>query len=83
MILILRIALGIVFTILGVIGSLLPIMQGWIFFLLAALVLFPQQQLRRQGLRQDRAGACRASWPGCAAGASASLRDRDAIRSDR
>lgn len=41
MILILRITLGVVFTILGVIGSVLPIMQGWIFFLLAALVLFP------------------------------------------
>jgi uncharacterized protein len=37
----LRIVLGIVFAILGVIGSLLPILQGWIFFLLAALVLFP------------------------------------------
>ncbi|HEX2832849.1 MAG TPA: hypothetical protein VHW00_07530 [Thermoanaerobaculia bacterium] len=44
MILFLRIALGIVFAILGVIGSLLPIMQGWIFFLLAALVLFPQSR---------------------------------------
>jgi hypothetical protein len=40
----LRIVLGIVFAILGVIGSLLPIMQGWIFFLLAALVLFPQSR---------------------------------------
>lgn len=38
----LRIALGIIFVILGIIGSLLPIMQGWIFFLLAALVLFPR-----------------------------------------
>ena len=38
----LRITLGIIFAILGVIGSLLPIMQGWIFFLLAVLVLFPQ-----------------------------------------
>jgi uncharacterized membrane protein YbaN (DUF454 family) len=44
MLLALRIALGIVFTILGVIGSLLPIMQGWIFFLLAALVLFPKSR---------------------------------------
>lgn len=38
----LRITLGIVFAILGVVGSVLPIMQGWIFFLLAILVLFPQ-----------------------------------------
>lgn len=44
MILILRLLLGIVFAILGVIGSVLPIMQGWIFFLLAALVLFPQSR---------------------------------------
>ena len=44
MLLIFRIILGIVFTILGVIGSLLPIMQGWVFFLLAALVLFPQSR---------------------------------------
>ncbi len=44
MLLFLRIALGIVFSILGVIGSLLPIMQGWVFFLLAALVLFPQSR---------------------------------------
>ena len=44
MILFLRITLGIVFAILGVIGSLLPIMQGWIFFLLAVLVLFPQSR---------------------------------------
>ena len=44
MILFLRIFLGIVFAILGVIGSVLPIMQGWIFFLLSALVLFPQSK---------------------------------------
>jgi quinol-cytochrome oxidoreductase complex cytochrome b subunit len=39
-----RITLGIIFLILGVIGSLLPVLQGWIFFLLAALVLFPQSR---------------------------------------
>jgi hypothetical protein len=39
-----RIFLGIVFTILGVIGSLLPVMQGWVFFLLAVFVLFPQSR---------------------------------------
>lgn len=44
MLLFLRITLGIVFAILGVIGSVLPIMQGWIFFLLAILVLFPQSK---------------------------------------
>jgi hypothetical protein len=44
MLLSLRIFLGVVFAILGVIGSVLPIMQGWIFFLLSALVLFPQSK---------------------------------------
>jgi uncharacterized membrane protein YbaN (DUF454 family) len=44
MILLLRITLGIIFAILGVIGSLLPVMQGWIFFLLSALVLFPKSR---------------------------------------
>lgn len=44
MLLFVRITLGIVFLILGVIGSLLPILQGWVFFLLAALVLFPQSR---------------------------------------
>ena len=39
--LLLRILLAIVFLFLGVVGSLLPILQGWIFFLLAALVIFP------------------------------------------
>ena len=44
MLFILRITLGIVFFILGIVGSLLPIMQGWIFFLLSALVLFPRSR---------------------------------------
>lgn len=44
MLLFLRITLGVIFLILGVIGSLLPVLQGWIFFLLAALVLFPQSR---------------------------------------
>jgi hypothetical protein len=50
MILFLRIALGIVFAILGVIGSVLPIMQGWIFFLLSILVLFPQSKFAIKSL---------------------------------
>lgn len=44
MLLILRLTLGIIFLFLGVIGSVLPVMQGWVFFLLAALVLFPQSR---------------------------------------
>ena len=50
MMLLLRVLLGIVFTILGVIGSILPIMQGWIFFLLAFLVLFPKSPLAIKAL---------------------------------
>ena len=50
MILALRITLGIIFAILGVIGSLLPIMQGWIFFLLSILVLFPQSRFAVKSL---------------------------------
>ena len=38
----LRITLGIVFLILSVVGAVLPIMQGWLFFLLGILVLFPK-----------------------------------------
>ena len=45
MLLFIRISLGVVFTILGIIGSLLPIMQGWVFFLLAFLVLFPKSPM--------------------------------------
>lgn len=37
----LRITLGIVFVILGIVGSLLPVLQGWMFFAVAILLLFP------------------------------------------
>lgn len=40
----LRIFLGMVFIILGIIGAFIPVLQGWIFMLLAALVLFPQSR---------------------------------------
>lgn len=50
MVLFIRITLGIIFAILGVIGSLLPIMQGWIFFLLSILVLFPQSKFAIKSL---------------------------------
>jgi uncharacterized membrane protein YbaN (DUF454 family) len=36
-----RIGLGIIFLILAVIGAVVPIMQGWIFFLLALVMFFP------------------------------------------
>ena len=40
----LRITLGVIFLILGVIGSLLPVLQGWLFFLIAGLILFPRSR---------------------------------------
>ena len=50
MLLALRITLGVVFLILGVIGSLLPVLQGWVFLLLAVLVLFPQSRFAIKAL---------------------------------
>lgn len=40
-----RITLGFVFLGLSVVGALLPILQGWIFFLLALLMFFPQSRV--------------------------------------
>lgn len=40
-----RITLGFGFLILAMIGGLLPILQGWIFFLLALLMFFPQSRV--------------------------------------
>jgi hypothetical protein len=50
MIFALRIILGVVFLILGVIGGFVPIMQGWIFILLGLLVLFPESQFAVKAL---------------------------------
>jgi hypothetical protein len=52
MLLILRITLGLIFAILGVIGVFLPIMQGWLFFLLSALVLFPKSRFAVKALQK-------------------------------
>ena len=46
----LRLSAGVIFLALGVIGSLLPVMQGWIFFLLAALMFFPNHPRAEKGL---------------------------------
>ena len=40
----LRLGLGIVFFFLGIVGSLLPVMQGWLFFLISFLLFFPQNR---------------------------------------
>ena len=50
MLLVLRITLGIIFIILGIIGGFVPIMQGWIFMLLAVLVLFPRSKFAIKSL---------------------------------
>lgn len=47
---VIRVFLGIVFLILGVIGGFVPIMQGWVFILLAVLVLFPQSKFAIKAL---------------------------------
>lgn len=45
-----RMSLGVVFLFLGVVGSLLPILQGWIFFLLAILMFFPNSRFAVKAL---------------------------------
>jgi hypothetical protein len=47
-----RITLGIVFLILGVIGGFIPILQGWIFILLGILVLFPKAKFTEKILHK-------------------------------
>lgn len=47
-----RFILGIVFLILGVVGSLLPVLQGWMFFLLSALMFFPNHPRTERGLQR-------------------------------
>jgi len=37
-----RIGLGVVCLVMGVIGALLPVLQGWIFFALALALFFPR-----------------------------------------
>lgn len=47
-----RLVLGFVFIILGIIGSVLPVMKGWVFFLLAFLVLFPKSKTTEKVLQK-------------------------------
>lgn len=50
MIFTLRMALGSAFAVLGVVGSLLPILPGWAFFVLSALVFFPRSRFAVKAL---------------------------------
>jgi hypothetical protein len=47
-----RFVAGILFLALGVVGALLPVLQGWIFFLLAALMFFPNHPRAERGLQK-------------------------------
>ncbi len=47
-----RFVAGVVFLALGVVGALLPVLQGWIFFLLAALMFFPNHPRAEKGLQK-------------------------------
>ena len=47
-----RILLGIGLLILGVIGGVIPILQGWIFILLGLLVLFPRAKFTEKVLHK-------------------------------
>jgi uncharacterized membrane protein YbaN (DUF454 family) len=39
-----RLGLGVICLIMGVIGAVLPVLQGWIFFALAGAFFFPQHR---------------------------------------
>lgn len=40
----LRLVLGTIFLILGIVGCLLPMLQGWLFLLIAAVLFFPRNR---------------------------------------
>ena len=46
----LRLTLAIVFTLLGAVGVILPILQGWPFLILAFLMFFPRHRLAEKTL---------------------------------
>jgi hypothetical protein len=48
--LVVRITLGVFLLILAVIGGLVPVLQGWVFFLLALLVFFPKAKFTEKVL---------------------------------
>ena len=44
MAIVIRVALGIVFFLLGMVGVVVPVLPGWIFFALAAVLFVPEHR---------------------------------------
>ena len=47
-----RLTLAIVSIIIGIAGLLLPVLPGWLFFGIAALLLFPDAPLAQRAIRK-------------------------------
>jgi uncharacterized membrane protein YbaN (DUF454 family) len=47
-----RIGLGVLFLLLGIIGAFVPIMQGWIFIVLALVMFFPSHPRVERALQK-------------------------------
>jgi uncharacterized membrane protein YbaN (DUF454 family) len=47
----LRLTAGLGFTLLGLIGLVLPILPGWIFFPIAGVLLFPRSRFTHRTMR--------------------------------
>ena len=45
-----RISLGVVCLVMGVLGAVLPVLQGWLFFALAGAFFFPKHRWVRSGM---------------------------------
>lgn len=61
LVILIRVALGIVFFLLGLVGLALPVLPGWLFFGLAAILFIPQHRasewvLARVETRAPRVG---------------------------
>lgn len=55
MAIVIRVALGIVFFLLGFVGVALPVLPGWIFFALAALLIVPEHRASQWLLKRVEA----------------------------
>lgn len=55
----LRLTLAIIFTLVGVAGVILPVLQGWPFLILAFLMFFPRHRLAEKTLQKIEARAPR------------------------